>query len=223
MTVRKQTINQSNHDFGLLGVIAGVIGIITLLVYLGSSIDYHKYIDRTDGLIPVYTMPFNLSVTADGGVEVSLPTNNLGLPDLSGFNHCLEINECEWKARVRTTTIDGDETVVIEAELKEAGQTIGRVQHMRINPAEYEQLWAISEQGHQWVWVSHIEVYEPLWGNGIGHALWRAGDIFLKLFAGSGAVHVFADQAGWGPSIMKNVPADRIILQGEQLWAYLIH
>jgi len=214
-------INQSNYRVEPLLILLGFVAIIGLLRVI-AGLDYRDYVGRTDKLVPVYTMPFNLSVTADGGVEVPLPTDNLGLPNLSQFNRCLEVEDCEWQARARTTVIDGEETVVIEAELKEAGQTIGRVQHMRINPAEYEQLWNVAEQGHQHVWVSHIEVYEPLWGNGIGKAMWQAGDIFLKLFAGSGAVHVFADQAGWGPAIMRHIPINDIILQGEQLWAYVI-
>lgn len=216
-------INESNYQgnpYPVLIIGALIVGFLAIKALGIVGIDsYDELIGGTDELVPVYIMPFNLSVTADGGVEVPLPTDNIGMPS---FPNCLESDDCEWNARARTTVIDGEETVVIEAELREAGDVIGRVQHMRVNPAEFEQLHDIAAQGHKYVWVSHIEVYEPLWGNGIGKAMWFASDAILKLFAGSGAVHVFADQAGWGPAIMRHVPVDSIILEGEQLWAYLI-
>ncbi|UCD55987.1 MAG: hypothetical protein JSV16_09020 [Candidatus Hydrogenedentota bacterium] len=176
------------------------------------------YSDALLSLIPDNVMAV---VTADGGVEVPLPTD-IGMPDLPD---CRDLNpeDCEWRAKMRSTYEDGEETIVIEANLKKQGKTIGRGMLLRVRTAAFEQLAPLAEKGIPFAWVSHIMVDKGMRGQGIGQTVWRATDAMLKSVVGSGeGVHVFVDQAGWGSAIMERIPSADIIYAVGDTFAYIV-
>ncbi len=217
MTTMKQ--DEGQRGFVIYAMIA-LLCVMTLGLLVDSGLNVvadrvgHD-LDTTleDVIVPPFYM---MTVTADGSVEVPLPTDGVGLPDCKE----LEIPGCEWESRLRQQP-DGTDKI-IETDLVQDGKVIGKAQVMEIETAEYEQLHELAEAGHEKAWISHIQVVRAYRGNGLGRALWQASDSMIKVLTGSGAVHIFVDQAGWGNSIMSRVAASDIVLAAADYWAYII-
>jgi len=168
-----------------------------------------------------YQSPYFMSVTADGGVEVTLPTD-LGMPNIPSCKD-LDPELCSWDSRMRSTYADGEETIVIETSLEVDGEVIGQGMLMRVRTTTFEQLLPLAEKGIEYGWVSHIMVDKGMRGQGLGRLLWQASDVMLKSVVGSGrGIHVFVDQAGWGQAIMGRVPVNDVIFHLNDLWAYIV-
>ncbi len=217
MTTMKHDEGQKEFAIYVLITFFGLI-VLGLLAEKGYAISNRIGHDLDATLEDVIVPPFYMmSVAADGKVEVTLPTDDAGLPDCKE----LEISGCEWESRLRQD-VDGSERV-IETDLVKDGKVVGKAQVMEIETADYEQLHALKQAGHEKAWISHIKVVRAYRGNGLGKALWRASDSMIKVLVGSGsAVHIFVDQAGWGNAIISKVAAKDVVLAATDYWAYIV-
>ena len=216
MTTMKHDEGQKEFAIYVLITLLGLI-VLGRLAEKGYAISNRTGHDLDATLEDVIVPPFYMmTVAADGKIEIPLPTDGAGLPDCKE----LEIPGCEWESRLRQD-IDGGERV-IETDLVKDGKVVGKVQVMEVETAEYEQLHELAQAGHEKAWISHIKVVRAYRGNGLGKALWRASDSMIKVLTGSGAVHIFVDQAGWGNSIMSRVAASDIVLAAADYWVYII-
>jgi ribosomal protein S18 acetylase RimI-like enzyme len=200
-----------------------LLGLVVILVaiagfsYIEKPIGNSVY--RGSELETVYSPTFNLSVMANGNVEISLPTDSTDMPDCKD----LGIEGCNWEAKLQRG-VDGSNSV-IDTTLVRDGQVVGRVQVLEIETGstDYELLETVAEMGHERAWISHVQVLESYRGQGLGRTLWHASDAMIKTLVGPGqAVHILVDQAGWGEALMRDInPAD-IIARGADYWVYVI-
>ena len=170
----------------------------------------------TPQMAEVYIPPYNMAVSSLGEVKVTLPTDGAGLPDCNDI-----IPGCKWDSELRRT-VTGEDTV-IETNLTVDGKVVGQAQVMEVETLEYQELEVLHHMGHEKAWISHIRIARAYRGVGLGRTLWQASDSMIKVLVGSGnAIHIFVDQAGWGPSLMRSVPTVDIILEDLDFWAYII-
>ncbi len=170
-------------------------------------------------------VPFNMSVTALGDIQVTVPTD-VGMPTPP---NCKEYNlpeDCRWDMKW-TKRLTDDRFDQIEVKLMSGDDWImSRVQLMEVKISELPQLASYDMAGHQTGWIAHVQVAQRFMGNGIGKLTWQAGDAALKIWAGANGadsvVRIIADMAGWGTALMSRVPQEAFLFADDPLWAYLI-
>lgn len=164
-----------------------------------------------------------MSIMADGGTQMTV---HLEPGDLPPVPNCDDLDICpdnsRWRVYIRKTGA-GDDLVTVELEAN--GKTVGEQQLLRINTAEYEQTQPIAAKGYPNGWISHIKVARFARDHGIGRLMWQAGDAALRVIFGSGgAIHLFVDNAGWGPTLLREIADDLFVYADKpgQIWAYII-
>lgn len=203
---------------------------LLVIALLGIDHLYRPVPEHRPGLTMIAyelpAVPYNMSVKADGSVQVTVPTDNVGMPTPPNCKDLGLSEECKWKMKWARepgkTRFD-----FIEVELRSGKDwVVSKIQLVEIDLAEVQQVAGIETAGHQTGWIAHIQVASKFLGNGVGRLTWQAGDAALKIWAGANGansvIRVVADTAGWGSAIMAKVPAEAIIFADDPIWVYLV-
>lgn len=183
------------------GGVGGVGLVLVLVLFMAAILGVPALLTQGADSVPA---------VAPSGSEVDFPTP----PNCDGFGKvwCWIVepgkNEQTGERQYEVRLEDGD------------GNTAGRTQLLEVETAEFEELEALSKQGHDTGFIGRVEVVPEYQGNGLGRSMWEAGDRVLASEVGPKAVRIVYDTIGWGASLLKGVK--EFIVDDNPLWAYFV-
>jgi hypothetical protein len=151
------------------------------------------------------------------GIQVRIPVDDVAMPSPPQCNG----EDCKYDWDVEAEVDENNCINWIRVLLNRDGCPVAENQMAKIDAGKYEETADLVDAGHDSGWISSIEVDETVRGQGLGRTVWRGGDQILKLVEKS-PVHIFADIAGWGESLMQEIEHTLILIEEEGLWAYLV-
>ena len=97
------------------------------------------------------------------------------------------------------------------------GRKIGSVELLKVTITDAPEF---ARAGYGGGWIGQVSVAREYMGNGYGRMLWQQGDAVLRTQFPMEARALY-DTAGWGPSLMAEVPASRVLWTDGVMWVYL--
>ena len=178
---------------------------ITLLLPLAGQLQAPAFSRRTT-FHTFAPYPYNLASLDVGSFTPVSGASNY-MPNPPDCRH-LGLRQCRWQVTEKPSEGEGH---VVDVRLMNGGRVVGEIQLMEIQVTYAEELAAASSHTDT-VWIAFVRVAPYARANGIGRAMWKAGDAAIRLVTaldGTGrAYRAIYDLAGWGEALLREIPPD---------------